>query len=82
MTGKHNRAAIYLRVSRDDQTTGNQRLVLARVAERRGWVIVQTYEDDIGRQPALMVRRGTRPQAACEDHWPQRSNRRVYEIGD
>ena len=48
MTGKHNRAAIYLRVSRDDQTTGNQRLVLARVAERRGWVIVQTYEDDIG----------------------------------
>ena len=45
MTGKHNRAAIYLRVSRDDQTTENQRLVLARVAERRGWIIVQTYED-------------------------------------
>src|SRR6476620_6435148 len=39
------RAAIYLRVSRDDQTTENQRLVLARVAEHRGWLIAQTYED-------------------------------------
>src|SRR6476646_4319808 len=39
------RAAIYLRVSRDDQTTENQRLVLARVAEHRGWQIIQTYED-------------------------------------
>jgi DNA invertase Pin-like site-specific DNA recombinase len=45
MTGRHNRAAIYLRVSRDDQTTENQRRVLARVAEHRGWTIVQTYED-------------------------------------
>jgi DNA invertase Pin-like site-specific DNA recombinase len=39
------RAAIYLRVSRDDQTTENLRLVLARVAGHRGWLIVQTYED-------------------------------------
>jgi DNA invertase Pin-like site-specific DNA recombinase len=39
------RAAIYLRVSRDDQTTENQRLVLERVAEHRGWTIVQAYED-------------------------------------
>jgi DNA invertase Pin-like site-specific DNA recombinase len=39
------RAAIYLRVSRDDQTTENQRLVLAKVAEHRGWVSIQTYED-------------------------------------
>src|SRR3984893_16943041 len=39
------RAAIYLRVSRDDQPTENQRLVLARVAGHRGWLIVQTYED-------------------------------------
>jgi DNA invertase Pin-like site-specific DNA recombinase len=42
-SGMH--AAIYLRVSRDDQTTENQRLVLARVAGHRGWTIVQTYED-------------------------------------
>jgi DNA invertase Pin-like site-specific DNA recombinase len=39
------RAAIYLRVSRDDQTTENQRLVLERVAGHRGWTIVQSYED-------------------------------------
>jgi DNA invertase Pin-like site-specific DNA recombinase len=39
------RAAIYLRVSRDDQTTENQRLVLERVAQHRCWMIVQTYED-------------------------------------
>jgi DNA invertase Pin-like site-specific DNA recombinase len=30
------RASIYLRVSRDDQTTENQRLVLEKVAEHRG----------------------------------------------
>lgn len=40
-----NRAAIYLRVSRDDQTTEHQRFVLARVAEHCGWMIVQNYED-------------------------------------
>ena len=45
MNTKGVRAAIYLRVSRDDQTTDNQRLVLERVAEHRGWLIVQTYED-------------------------------------
>ena len=39
------RAATYLRVSREDQITENQRLVLAKVAEHRGWLIVQTYED-------------------------------------
>src|SRR4051812_43439878 len=39
------RAATYLRVSRDDQTTDNQRLVLEKVARHRGWMIVQTYED-------------------------------------
>jgi DNA invertase Pin-like site-specific DNA recombinase len=39
------RAAIYLRVSRDDQTTENQRLVLVKVAGHRGWEIVQSYGD-------------------------------------
>ena len=39
------RAAIYLRVSRDDQTTENQRLVLEKVAEHRGWFLTETYED-------------------------------------
>ena len=45
MTANGVRAATYLRVSRDNQTTENQRLVLARVAGHRGWLIVQTYED-------------------------------------
>jgi DNA invertase Pin-like site-specific DNA recombinase len=41
------RAALYLRVSTTDRQThrANQRLVLSRVAEHRGWEIVQTYED-------------------------------------
>jgi DNA invertase Pin-like site-specific DNA recombinase len=39
------RAAVYLPVSRDDQTTDNQRLVLERVAEHRGWLIAHSYED-------------------------------------
>src|ERR1700741_2177907 len=46
MTNKETRAALYLRVSTTDgQTTENQRMVLTRVAEHRGWEIVQTYED-------------------------------------
>jgi DNA invertase Pin-like site-specific DNA recombinase len=45
MSTKGSRTAIYLRVSRDDQTTENQRLVLEKVAGHRGWGIVQTYED-------------------------------------
>jgi DNA invertase Pin-like site-specific DNA recombinase len=39
------RAAMYLRVSRDSQTTENQRIVLAKLAERRGFEIVREYED-------------------------------------
>src|ERR1019366_3870723 len=39
------RAAIYLRVSRDSKTTENQRIVLTKLAERRGFEIVHQYED-------------------------------------
>lgn len=39
------RAAIYLRVSTDGQTTENQRLELARVAAQSGWDVVEIYED-------------------------------------
>lgn len=45
MASKAKRAALYLRVSTDNQTTENQRRVLEQVAERREWQIVQTYED-------------------------------------
>jgi DNA invertase Pin-like site-specific DNA recombinase len=39
------RAALYLRVSRDSQTTENQRIVLVKLAERRSFEIVKEYED-------------------------------------
>lgn len=39
------RAAIYLRVSTDGQTTENQRLELERVAKQAGWEVVEVYED-------------------------------------
>ena len=42
---KPQRAALYIRVSTDGQTTENQRLALQAVAERRGWSIVKEFED-------------------------------------
>lgn len=39
------RAALYLRVSTDGQTTKNQRLALTRAAGLKGWDIVAVYED-------------------------------------
>jgi DNA invertase Pin-like site-specific DNA recombinase len=39
------RASLYLRGSRDSQTTENQCLVLVTLAERRGFEIVRGYED-------------------------------------
>ena len=45
MSIKTKRAALYLRVSTDGQTTENQRLALMAVAEQRGWTVAATYED-------------------------------------
>lgn len=42
---KPKRAALYLRVSTDGQTTDNQRRELDAIAQHRGWAIVQVYED-------------------------------------
>ncbi len=39
------RAALYLRVSTDSQTTLNQRMVLEEIAARHGWKIVHVFED-------------------------------------
>jgi len=39
------RAALYLRVSTEGQTTDNQRIVLEEVALRNGWDIVDIYKD-------------------------------------
>jgi DNA invertase Pin-like site-specific DNA recombinase len=45
LMAKAMRAALYLRVSRDSQTTANQRNVLTTLAERRGFEVVREYED-------------------------------------
>ena len=39
------RAALYVRVSTDHQSVENQVRELKEVAERRGWVLVETYQD-------------------------------------
>ncbi|WNK01070.1 recombinase family protein [Thalassospiraceae bacterium LMO-JJ14] len=39
------KAAIYIRVSTNDQNTENQRLVLEEAAKGAGWDIVEIYED-------------------------------------
>ena len=39
------RAAIYVRVSTDKQTVENQLRELRQVAERRGWQVVEVYND-------------------------------------
>jgi DNA invertase Pin-like site-specific DNA recombinase len=39
------RAAIYLRVSTDSQTTDNQEIALRETAERMNWDIVRVYSD-------------------------------------
>ncbi len=39
------KVAFYLRVSTGEQTTENQRLELAAVAQRAGWEIVEVFED-------------------------------------
>ena len=39
------RAAIYVRVSTDKQTVENQVMELRQIAERRGWEVVEVYND-------------------------------------
>lgn len=39
------RAALYVRVSTDHQTVENQIMTLTEIAERRGWTIVEKYQD-------------------------------------
>jgi DNA invertase Pin-like site-specific DNA recombinase len=45
MTKQVKRAALYVRVSTDAQTVENQIAELSRVAERRGWDVVEIYRD-------------------------------------
>jgi DNA invertase Pin-like site-specific DNA recombinase len=39
------RAALYVRVSTNDQTVENQERVLCEVAQRRGWEVTEVYSD-------------------------------------
>ena len=39
------RAALYMRVSTDQQTTANQEIELREIAKRSGWEIVEVYQD-------------------------------------
>jgi hypothetical protein len=43
--------AFYIRVSRDGQTTDNQRLALEAVATARGWIVAAIYSRD--RRPGM-----------------------------
>jgi len=45
MRAQKKRVALYLRVSTTEQTTENQRIELHRAAKRRGWKVVEIYED-------------------------------------
>lgn len=71
MNGAALRVALYLRVSKGEQNTANQRLALEEIAARRGWQIVEIFEDHgitgtVGRdkRPAFdkMLKAATRRQ--------------------
>jgi DNA invertase Pin-like site-specific DNA recombinase len=46
MAKAEKRAALYVRVSTDQQTVENQVRELQQVAERRGWTVVEVYRDE------------------------------------
>jgi DNA invertase Pin-like site-specific DNA recombinase len=46
MAKTEKRAALYVRVSTDQQTVENQVRELGQVAERRGWTVVEVYRDE------------------------------------
>jgi len=68
------KAALYVRVSTDGQTTENQRLELERVAEVGGWQIVGTYEDH-----AISGAKG-REQRPGLDNLLKDANRRKFDV--
>jgi len=68
------RAAIYLRVSTDGQTTENQRRLLIEVAERTGWDVVEVYEDH-----GVSGAKG-RDQRPAFDRLCKDANRRKFDV--
>lgn len=53
---KTKRAALYVRVSTEDQTTANQRPELEALAEQRGWNVMRVYDETasaVGARPVF-----------------------------
>ena len=64
MTMKTKRAALYVRVSTDQQSVEHQIAELQQVAERRGWNVVEIYRDaGISGAKGRAARPGTRCHA-------------------
>jgi len=68
---KMKRAALYLRVSKQEQTIENQRIELERVATLKGWQIVSVFKDEgisgsfgrgVRRQYDAMLKKGVQAQ--------------------
>jgi DNA invertase Pin-like site-specific DNA recombinase len=55
MVRKNLRAALYLRTSKSDQTTENQRLALEEEAGRRSWTITEVFRPRLMRGPTFLV---------------------------
>ncbi len=68
------RAALYLRVSTDGQTTENQRLELEQIAEHSDWRIVGVFEDH-----AISGAKGREKRPAL-DNLLKDANRRKFDL--
>jgi DNA invertase Pin-like site-specific DNA recombinase len=68
------RAALYLRVSTTGQTVENQRIELQSVAERRGWSVVEIYQDN-----GISGAKG-RDQRPGLDQLLKDANRRKFDV--
>ena len=68
------RAAVYLRVSTDGQTTENQHRDLVAIAERANWKIVKIYEDT-----GVSGAKG-RDKRPAYDQLLQDANRREFDV--
>ena len=68
------RAALYVRVSTDQQTVAHQTAELRQVAERRGWEVVQVYSD------AGISRAKGRAQRPGLDAAPTDAKRRKFDV--
>jgi DNA invertase Pin-like site-specific DNA recombinase len=71
---KTKRAALYVRVSTDRQTVENQIAALTKVAEARGWQIVETFSD-VGISGAK-----TREDRPGLDDLLKRAQRREFDV--